>query len=80
MAEREQEHRIDLETKGLQAAIDDTRRGQYLGAGISLLAVAGAIISIYLAAPWYASVAFLGVPLMGLAKAIVDRGFDRRSS
>jgi len=72
MAEAEQAHRIAYETDALRAQVVEAKRGQILGASISLLAVAGALVSVWLGAHWAVSVALVGVPLMGLAKAIVD--------
>lgn len=43
MAEKEQGHRIKYEKIGLSASIYESRRGQYLGSIISLVAVLGAI-------------------------------------
>ena len=72
MAETEQAHRIAQETEMLRVTVAEARRGQYLGATISLLAVGGALVSVLIGAHWAVSVALVGVPLMGLAKAIVD--------
>lgn len=72
MAEAEQAHRIALERDALQATVAEAKRGQRLGASISLLAVGGALVSVWLGAHWAVRVALVGVPLMGLAKAIVD--------
>lgn len=72
MAEAEQAHRIAYETHALQATVVEAKRGQILGASISLLAVASALLSVWIGAHWAVSVALVSVPLMGLAKAIVD--------
>jgi uncharacterized membrane protein len=72
MAEAEQAHRIAHETDTLRATVAEAKRGQILGASISLLAVASALVSVWLGAHWAVTVALVGVPLMGLAKAIVD--------
>lgn len=42
MAEAEQTHRIKMESDGQAAAIRETKRTQWLGAGLSLLAMVGA--------------------------------------
>lgn len=72
MAEIEQRHRIDYETTGINASVTETRRGQWLGASISLIAIVGAIISIILEAHWAVSCALVGVPILGIIKAIVN--------
>lgn len=71
MTEREQEHRHKYESKGLDAAIADTRRGHYLGAGISAVAIGGAVGAALLGAPWPAVVALVGVPVAAMVEAIV---------
>ncbi len=72
MAEEEQAHRIAHEKAGLQASISEARRGQFLGFIISLSAIGAAVGSVWLGAHWVVSLALIGVPVMGLAKAIVD--------
>lgn len=71
MAEREQAHRIEYERLGLPATIRESRRGQILGSIISLAAVLGAVIAAVIGAPWQVPVALVGVPVLGLVKAIV---------
>lgn len=72
MAEDEQAHRITSENTGLVASIAEAKRGQLLGASISIVSLVSAIISIYLGAHWTVTVLLVGLPIMGLAKAIVD--------
>jgi len=72
MAEDEQSHRIESENIGLIASIAEAKRGQVLGATISIISLLSAIISIYLGAHWAVTGLLVGVPIMGLAKAIVD--------
>lgn len=52
MAEREQAHRIDLEGSGQKATIAEARRGQYLGAIISAIALGGAVYTAHIGAHW----------------------------
>ena len=73
MAEIEQNHRLDMEQKGLTAEISDTRRGQLLGALIAIVALGAAAYSAAIGAHWAVSVALVGIPLMGVVKAIIDR-------
>lgn len=72
MTEEQQASRIHIERTGLQAAIAEAKRGQLLGASISIVAIVGAILSVYLGSHWLVSAMLVGVPIMGLAKAIVD--------
>ena len=71
MAEREQAHRTDYEAKGLDATTKEARRGQYLGAAISAIALLGAIYLAHIGAPWQASVALVGIPVLGIIRSIV---------
>ncbi len=72
MAEAEQSHRIDMERATLGAEVADQRRGQWLGATVAGLCVLGAMISVYLGADWRVSIAFLGVPVLGIVKALIN--------
>jgi len=71
MSEKEQAHRIDYESKGLAATIQEFRRGQYLGAIVSGIAVGGAIYTAYIGAYWAIPVSLVGVPILGIVRAIV---------
>ena len=71
MAEKEQHHRVQYETTGLDATIKEARRGQFLGAFISVAAVAGAVYTASIGAPWFVSAALVGIPVLGLVTAIV---------
>lgn len=72
MAETEQNHRIAMETAALTAEVADQRRGQWLGAAVAILCVLAAAFSAHLGAPWQVPVAFLGVPVLGIVKALVN--------
>jgi uncharacterized membrane protein len=72
MAENEQSHRIAIEGNAQHAAIRESKRGQWLGALISLSAIAGAVYSVYVGAHWSVPIALVGVPVLGIVKAIVD--------
>lgn len=72
MAEAEQEHRVALERQGQSAAIAESKRGQWLGTIISLAAIAAAAFGIWVGAHWGAIAALVGVPILGIVKAIVD--------
>lgn len=71
MAEKEQAHRIDYEKTGLAATVREARRGQILGAIISVVAIGGAIFNSYIGGYWAVSVALVGVPVFGIIRAIV---------
>lgn len=72
MAEEEQAHRIYLEKTGRDASIAEAMRSQFLGFVISLFAIAATVVSVWLGAHITVSLALIGMPVMGLAKAIVD--------
>ena len=71
MAEKEQAHRLAYEASGLEATTQEAKRGQYLGTGISILAVCGAVYVAYIGAHWGVSVALVGIPVLGIVRAIV---------
>jgi uncharacterized membrane protein len=71
MAEMEQQHRIDLETKIVPENIKAGRRGQWLGAAISVIALVLASVTSYFEAPWQLSVALVGVPVLSVARSLV---------
>lgn len=72
LAEKETEHRIAWEKDALRANIQESKRGQILGATISFAAVAGSVASVFLGAHPAVSVALVGVPVAAIVKAIVD--------
>ena len=71
MAEKEQEHRISLESQIVPANNQAGRRGQLLGAFISVLALVLAVAAAYIGAPWQVSVAIVGVPVLSVARSLV---------
>lgn len=71
MVEEEQAHRISYESAMLSATIQDTKRGHWMGWSISLLAVAGALASIYMNAHPSVTIALVGVPLISIVHAIL---------
>ncbi len=75
MTEQEHAHRLSQEQEGLRAEVKDSRRGQWLGATIALSAIVGALVNAALGGPWQASVALVGVPLLGVVQAFL-RGRD----
>lgn len=70
LTEKETAHRISYEDRALTANIGESRRGQWLGAGISLVALFCGIGAVALGSP-YVAVAFLGVPVFSIIQAIV---------
>jgi uncharacterized membrane protein len=71
MVEAEQAHRISHDQKLLSAMAGDTKRGQWIGGAISATSIAGAIVSILLHAHPTVSIALIGVPVLGMIRAIV---------
>jgi uncharacterized membrane protein len=71
MAEQEQAHRILQDSKGLAAEIKDSRRGQWFGVVVAFAALVGAIVNGILGGPWQASVALVGVPILGVVEAFI---------
>ncbi len=72
MAEKQQEHRQITESTGLAASIEDTKRGQILGAVVSALAICGAAFAVYFGAHATVPIALVGVPLMAVIKAVIE--------
>lgn len=72
MVELEQTARIESENAGLHASIRDTKRGQYLGAAISVIAICAAVYTAYLGVHWSIPCALVGVPILGIVRAIVS--------
>jgi uncharacterized membrane protein len=71
MAEKEQQHRINLESQIVPADNAAGARGQVLGALISILALCLAVVSNWLGAPWQLSIALVGVPVLSVARSLV---------
>lgn len=73
MAEKEQAHRISIESQGVAANVNEARRGQLMGAVLSALCIIGTILSVYLQADWRVSMALIGVPLLSTVRAVINR-------
>ncbi len=71
MAEAEQRHRIDLERQIVPGNMNAGRRGQWLGAAISVIALLLAAVTAMRGAPWQVSVALVGVPVLSVARSLV---------
>lgn len=71
MAEKEQEHRINLESQIVPANNLAGKRGQWLGAAISIVALVLAVVASAIGAPWQVSVALVGVPVLSVARSLV---------
>ena len=75
LVENEQAHRIAYEKSGLSATINESKRGQYLGAIISVAAVAGAIYTSVIGVYWAVPVALVSVPVASMVHAMTkNRG------
>ena len=71
MAERLQAAQIAESSRVIDYTHAESRRGHWLGAGTMVVAMACALIALALGNGWVAG-AFLTVPVMGVAKALVD--------
>ena len=71
MAEREQSSRIDSANRANDYMQTDIARGHWLGAVISLVAIVGAVASVFLGSP-LVGVACVGVPVLAVAQALVQ--------
>ena len=71
MVEQEQLHRIADEKKVLDATINDTRRGHWMGWVISMASLSSATLSVYLGAHPNVSVALVSIPVLGMIQSIV---------
>lgn len=78
MAENEQRARINYDRDGLSATTAEARRGQYLGATISGVAIVGAVITGVMGAPAAIPVAFLSVPVLGIVRALIKPRNDQK--
>lgn len=72
MAEAEQQHRISVEGQIIKANAKSGSRGQWLGAAISALAMGLAVLSFVYGAHISLSLALLGVPVMSVARSLVQ--------
>jgi len=73
MAELEQIHRHDYEIKILRQESSSIFNGQWLGAFAATSSIAAATFTAYIGAHWAVSCALVGVPMLGIVKAIVNR-------
>jgi hypothetical protein len=62
---------LKLAEASLHADIARERRGQWLAGAVSLAAIGGAVTSVALGASWQVSVAFLGLPILGIVKTLI---------
>lgn len=61
----------------LKAKINDSKRGPWLGASVSIIAMLGALGCVALKEPWVATV-FLSMPMFAVVKALIDSGIRAR--
>jgi uncharacterized membrane protein len=76
MAELEQHAAIARAQNARAFLRDDVGRGHWLGFGLSALAIVAAVLCVALGAHWVAGLC-LGVPVLAVAKALVDAGRQR---
>lgn len=72
MAEKEQDHRIETETRIIRSNDGAGKRGQWLGAGLSAMAMGLAVYAHLNGAPWQLTAALVGVPVMSVARSLVS--------
>jgi uncharacterized membrane protein len=76
MAEQSQAAQIAAVSRAQDYLQRDTSRGQWLGSVVSIIAMAGGAVCAVAGQPWVAGL-FLGVPVLAVAKALID-GVARR--
>jgi hypothetical protein len=78
MAETAQQAQIAGAERAQTFTRDDVRRGHWLGFGAITLAMVGAVLVSLFGYPWVGA-ALVGVPVMGVAKALIDSARVRGS-
>ncbi len=73
MAEIEQLHRHNTELKIIKQDASSILHGQWLGALTAILSIVAATYTAYIGAHWSVSCALVGVPMLGIVRAIVNR-------
>lgn len=71
MAERQQQAAIESTAEARKFQRADNQRGQYLGFVVTLVAIAGAVYCALHGQGWIAA-ALVGVPVLSVAKALID--------
>jgi uncharacterized membrane protein len=71
MAEQAQAAQIEANNHAQNYLRDDTKRGHWLGFAATCTAMIGAVVCAWIGQSWVAAL-FLGVPVMAVAKALVD--------
>jgi uncharacterized membrane protein len=71
LAERLQAAQINQAETNAQFAQKDTRRGHWLGFAVAIVALVAAPVCLLIGNPWVAGLC-LGVPVLSVAKALVD--------
>lgn len=78
LTEKEQAHRIRMEEESLPQNFQALKRGQYFGAFISTVALLSAAGTAYFGAHPAVSVALVGVPVLAVARASLERFTSRQ--
>lgn len=73
MAEREQEHRIQIERAGFEARKRDFKRGQILGTILAVICVAASVYTAAIGAHPFVSVALVSLPITALIGRIIKK-------
>jgi uncharacterized membrane protein len=79
MAEQLQTAQIDAGHDAQQALGRTTRRGHWLGWSIAIIAMGAALLALWLGNAWVAGL-FVGIPVMTIAKALIDTTKSRPSA
>lgn len=84
MTEQEQAHRLETEKSALEAniasgkeSLKHARTGLIAGATVSILAILGAVASVWLGAHPAVSIALVSVPVLGMVKALIGNKQDK---
>ena len=79
MAERAQQAQIEATQRAQKYASDDTRRGQWLGFTTAMAAMIGSGVVAHFGNPWVAGL-FLSIPVLAVAKALIESASGRRKA
>lgn len=77
MAEKSQDATVTANMRAMELQASDTRRGQYLGASVTIGAIVGAVILGALGQQWIAGL-LVSVPVLSVANVLIDSETARR--
>lgn len=73
MAEKEQDHRIHIDTASLDATRRDFRRGHIIGGSLAALSIAGSVYTAIIGAHPTVSIALVSLPVTALIGRIIKK-------